>query len=185
MMTVVVDDEDVIDFTLRLEPAACAREAEKRFCNLIKRHFELETNGDGRQRVVDVVHARHSKRDFADDIGAAPHSERRTKAVVVTNPMSRDISLRAQSVGHATTYKLWNYRLHIRIVQTEHRGAIERDLVDEVDKEFTKLVHDVVVVYVIAIDVCYYRNCRRQHKERTIALIRLDHHQIARAQVRI
>src|SRR5262245_24765602 len=117
MMSVIIDDKDVVHFTFRLEPTTCASETLKRFRDLIERHFKFKTYGDRRERVIDVVDAWHAKRDFADHIGTAPYGECRTEVVVVTNAMSRDIGLCAQPVRHTTSYQLWNDRLHIRIVE--------------------------------------------------------------------
>src|SRR6185503_3853082 len=85
MMTVIVDDEHTVDFAFRLEPAAGAGEAVQTFDNFFKRHFQLEANRDRSQRVINVVNARHAQDHFADDVSAAPHIERRSKVVIVSD----------------------------------------------------------------------------------------------------
>src|SRR5215213_1827437 len=118
VMTVVINDEHVVDFTLRLEPASGAGEAVQTFDDLFERHFEFEPNCDRRERVVDVMHTRHAQDHLAYHVRTAPDSERRSEVIVVTNAMSRNVSLRAETVSHAAAFEERNDCLHVRIVET-------------------------------------------------------------------
>src|SRR6476659_6110913 len=103
MMAVIVNHKNVVDFALSLKPATCAREGVKRFSNLIERNFELETDSDRCERVINVMHAWHAKGDLTSYVCAAPDSERRAKVIVVTNSVGGNISLSTQPVCHATS----------------------------------------------------------------------------------
>src|SRR5688572_19705700 len=98
MVTVVINDENATHFTLRLETASRTGEARQSFSNLVKRHFKLETDCDRRKCIVNVVHARHAQVHLANDVRTAPHTEARSKIVVVPDSMCGDVSLRTQPV---------------------------------------------------------------------------------------
>ena len=105
--------------------------------------------------------------------------------VVVTNAMRGYVSLRAEAVSHAASFEQRDDRLHVRIVETQHGRTVERHFVDEIREARTHVVHVVVVVHVLAIDVGDDGDRRRQHQERSIALVRFDNHQVAGAEMRV
>src|SRR4051794_33579626 len=119
MVSVVIDDQHAIDFTLRLEPAAGAREAVKSFYDLFERDFQLESHRDRCEGVVDVVHPRHAQDHFADDICSTPDGKGRTEVVVVADSMSRDVCLRAQAIRQAPALEKGNNCLYVWIVETQ------------------------------------------------------------------
>ncbi len=75
MMSVVVDDQHVVDFAFRLKSAARAGEAVKSLDDLFKRNFQLEANRDRRECVIDVVHTGNAQNHFTNDIRPAPYVE--------------------------------------------------------------------------------------------------------------
>src|SRR5688500_377205 len=89
MMAVVVHDENAVDFTFRLKPPSRSSKAVQPFDDLFKRNFQLEANRDRRQRVINVVHARHAQHHLANDIRSAPNIETRSEIAVVTDTMRR------------------------------------------------------------------------------------------------
>src|SRR4051812_19830691 len=83
MMAVIINYEHAVHFALRLETPSRSSEAVKTLNNLFKSHFQLKSNRDRRQRVVDVVHARHTQDHLTHHVGAAPHAETRSEIAVV------------------------------------------------------------------------------------------------------
>src|SRR5687767_3861705 len=132
MMSVIVDDENAVNLTFRLETPARASEAVKPFDDLVERNFQFEPDSDRGERVVNVVHPGHPQDHLAHHISSAPYVKTGSEIVVVTNAVRRDVSLGAQPVSHTTTFEQRNDCLHVRIVETQHGRAVEWNFVDEV-----------------------------------------------------
>ena len=75
--------------------------------------------------------------------------------------------------------------MDVRVVETQHRRSVKRNLVDEVREALPNIFHVVVIVHVLAIDVRDDGNHRVQHQEGTIALIGFNDHQLAFTQPRV
>src|SRR5688572_17436041 len=93
MVTVVINDEHATGFAFRLEATACASERVQTLNNLFKRHFQLESNRNRGQCVINVMHSRHAQDHFTHHTRTAPYHERRSEVVVVADSVSGDISL--------------------------------------------------------------------------------------------
>src|ERR1044071_10498672 len=143
MMSVVINNQHAIDFTLRLKPAACTCEPVQSLDDLFKRHFQFKPDRYRSECVVDVVHARYAQDHFAHYVCSTPNRKRRSEVVVVPDAMSGDISLRAKTVSQATPLEERNDRLHVWIVETQNRRAVERNFVQETREGRTQVVHVV------------------------------------------
>ena len=62
MMAVVVNHENAVRFAAHLEPPLDSTEIGQARRNALERQVELQPNGDGRQRVLQVVSSRHVQR---------------------------------------------------------------------------------------------------------------------------
>src|SRR5205807_1254760 len=63
----------------------------------------------------------------------------------------------------------------------ENRGSVERHLVYEIAERGSDLLNIVIVVEVLAVDVRDGGDDGTQLEEGTVALVRLDHHEVALA----
>ena len=70
-------------------------------------------------------------------------------------------------------------RRQVRIVEARDHGAVERHFVREVDERLLQVVEAAVVLQVFVVDVRNHGNRRKQFQKRSIALVRLGHHQLA------
>ena len=75
MMAVVVDDQDPVRLATHLEPPLGAAELAQARRQALERHAELEADGDGGQRVQQVVASRHVQ------LQATERLERRARVV--------------------------------------------------------------------------------------------------------
>ena len=75
--------------------------------------------------------------------------------------------------------------LHVRVIEAEHREAVERDLLDELDERVLELLVRAVVVEVLGVDVRDDGDRRREPQERAVALVGLGDEQVARAEARV
>src|SRR5689334_24376484 len=120
MMAIIINHQHPIHFTLRLESTARAGETVQSFANLLEGHFQLESDGYCSERVINVVHSGNTQCQITNHVAATPDAERRTEIVVVTNTMSRNISLSTQTVRHSATFKQRDNCLYIRIIQAQN-----------------------------------------------------------------
>ena len=65
IVRVIVHHDDVICLTKHLKPAMHPLERFKTLPNLLKRDVQFKSNGDCRQRIRDVMTARHFEMHFA------------------------------------------------------------------------------------------------------------------------
>src|SRR5437870_3879738 len=159
-MPVIIDDQHTVHFVLKLKTAMRASETAQGFGDPFKRNFQLEADGDCGQRVEDVVHAGNAQLDFTHHLDTAPNDKSGAKLAVVTNTVGGDVRLRAEAVSNSAPLNTWNNCLHVGIVKTKNRGAVEGNLVHKICEAHTHVFHVVVIVHVLAVDVCYDGNRR-------------------------
>ena len=73
-------------------------------------------------------------------------------------------------------------RLHLGMIDAEHRGAIERHVLDELDEGVLDRVEAAVMVEMLGIDVGDDRDRAVEPQEAAVALVGLDHHPVAVAE---
>jgi hypothetical protein len=77
-------------------------------------------------------------------------------------------------------------RAHAGIVAADHRRAVERHAVQELDERGLQAREVVAVgVHVVGVDVGHDRQDRHQVQERRVGLVGLDHDVLARAEARV
>ena len=77
---------------------------------------------------------------------------------------------------------LRDQHLDVRLIQAEHRGAIERNLVHERQEGLANGVQIPVVIQMLGIDRGHHRQRRLQLQERAIRLVGLGHEIVALAE---
>src|SRR2546423_13039571 len=96
--------------------------------------------------------------------------------------MRQNIGLRAHSIGHTAAFYPGNYELYIRIVETDHRRTVERNLVHEICKASNNVIHHLVRLHVLLIDVRYYCDRRLKHQELAVAFVSLRYEPLRSAE---
>jgi hypothetical protein len=190
MVAVVVHDHHAAALAAHLEAPLGAGEFRERLGDPLERHLELESDGDGAQRVEQVVPAGNlepqcSEHDLLPvdplDDGAA-RAER-----LELHIESGDVRTRfaTKAVGDHAAHRPRYERAHRDIIGAQDCGAVERHLVDELEKRAVQRLPAAVGLHVLAIDVRDQRQRRRQLEERPVAFIRLDDHRLAPSEPRV
>ena len=90
------------------------------------------------------------------------------------------------SVGHDRLGDGGQDFAHVRIVDAEHRDAVERQALGEIDERALQPLEVVAVgLHVIGVDVGDHRHRRRQVEERRVGFVRLGDEKIAGAEPRV
>ena len=76
-MAVVIHHQDAAFFAQHLEPPLDSLEPGQRLVDVRERHAQLQSDGDRRERVPDVMDARHRDVEPAQRLAAQPRRERR------------------------------------------------------------------------------------------------------------
>ena len=94
--------------------------------------------------------------------------------------------VRAGAVGE---HRLGDQRqdlAHVRIVGAQHRGAVERQVLQELRERLLELREVVLVgIHVVGVDVGDHRDHRLQVQERGVGLVGLDDDEVAGAEARV
>src|SRR3546814_2078448 len=78
-----------------------------------------------------------------------------------------------------------NDRLHLGVIETEHRGAIKGHILDELDEGGLDRVEAAIMVEMFRIDVGDDRDRAVEAQEAAVALVGLDHHPVRRSEPRV
>src|SRR6266850_5044742 len=184
MMTVIVDHRDVTGTTQDLKSALDSREAGQRPLNGCERDLEVQPHPDRRERVEHVVAARDLERDFPEeglaliDLEAAGHAHELQAA-------RDEIRARLEPVRDDPLLDPREQELDVRLVQAEHRRAVEGHLVDERDEGVADRVEAPVVVEVLGVDGRDDRDRRRQLQERAVGLVGFGDEKLALPEPRV
>ena len=139
------------------------------------------------ERVLDVVAARHRQLDPLDPaVRSVAFADHRVEAVAAgerDDILAPDVGLGGKAIGHhAAIAHLGDHRLDFGVIDAQHRAAIERHVFDEFDEGLLDRFEIAVVIEVFRIDVGDDRDRAVEPQERTVALVRLDHHPFAGAE---
>src|SRR6266436_1747858 len=184
MMAVVVDHRDAARAAEDLKPALDSGEAGQRFLDRGERDFEVEPDTDRRERVEHVVAPRDLEGDLAEqalaliDLEAAGHARE-------LQPARDEVGTRLEPVRDDPLLDAREQELDVRLIQAQHRRAVERHLVDERDERVADHVEAPVVVEVLGVDRRDDRDRRRQLQERPVGLVGLGDEELALAQSRV
>ena len=137
VMAVVVDDRDTASLAGLGEAPLHAGEPRERTAQRVVVDFHLDTDRHRRQRILHVVSAEHRQperpqlaRTVARAIGDRDVEGR--AQLVRHHAVGAHIGLRREPVGDdATIRQAWDHLLHRRMVDAQHREAIERHIGDE------------------------------------------------------
>src|SRR5205823_9272729 len=99
---------------------------------------------------------------------------------------STEIGLRVEAVGqNAAVGNARDHPLYDRMVDAQHREAVERDVADETVEGLLQGGKVAVKIEVLWVDVGDNRDCRGQSGEGTVAFVGLDDHPVAFAEARV
>src|SRR5271154_4510765 len=79
------------------------------------------------------------------------------------------VRLAGSAVGDDGALYVWKNSLHVRLVETENRGAVEGDAVHELNEGALNIRERSVLIEMLAIDGGDDRHNRREHQETAIA----------------
>ena len=150
---------------------------------------KLQRHGDGRQRVLHIVLARHRQREILDQAyigaGRAPDLDIEMRAVQVSAQVGRPhIGLQVEAVGDAAPVgDARRQCLHLRMVRAQNGEAVERQVLDKGVEGFAQPVHGAVMVHVLGVDIGDDGAGRMQLGKGAVALVALDDHPVAFARL--
>ncbi len=187
MVAVVVDDRDAVPFAGAGETPAHAAEILQRLADHRVGDAELMRDRDRRGGIERIVAPRHRQRQLLDLVHGLPGTvaehdrEARTPGVVIEIDEPH-VGLRVLAIGDdAAVGDLADEALHRRVVDTHHREAIERQVLDEGTERRLDRVEGAEMVEMLGIDIGDDRDVGGKLQEGAVRLVSLDHHPVALA----
>src|SRR5439155_8438847 len=158
MMTVIINDHRAIDLADLCETALHATEAGEAGLDRLVADAELERDADRRQRILDIMAARHRQLDTGKHAGSALAAADRHVEAVATGErndiVAPDVRLGGEAVSDdAPVAHPGDDRLHFRMIDAQQRGAIERHILDELDERILHLVEAAIMIEMLGIDI--------------------------------
>ncbi len=96
------------------------------------------------------------------------------------------VGILAQAVGRGRTTDLRDDLAHYRVIYTEHRQTVERQVVEELDKGLLQLAEVAAIgAHVVGIDIGDHGHHRLQVQEAGVALVGLGDQVATAAQLRV
>ncbi len=170
-MPVVVHDANAVDRAVMLEPPLGALKLGQAGGDMVERHFELEADRDGRQRILDRVTAGHLQVQFAQLLLhavfriATQHAARASKALE-PHIDGRDVhAIARQAIRHQAPCQPRPELHQLGVVGTSDHASVERHFVGELDEGLQQILETPVRLHVLAVDVGHHRNRRIQLQE--------------------
>ena len=147
---------------------------------------ELARHRDRRQRVAHVVGAGEVQHHRQRAAAAGQRDVEARAAAVALERARAHVHALAQPVGHERPADARQDALHLLVVAAQHRQAVERQVVQELDEALLEALEVAAVrAEMIVVDVGDHRDHRLQMHERGVALVGLGDQVAARAQARI
>ena len=118
----------------------------------------MQRDRDGGERVLDIVAARHGQIDAlyraAVPVTVADHDIEAVAVGARHDVGAAHIGLRGKAVGDdAAVADARDDRLHLRMIEAEHRRAVEGDILDEFDEGVLDRVEAAIMVEMFGIDI--------------------------------
>ena len=131
MVTVVVDDRDVIDFAFHFQSALNPFDILQSRSYLVKTHIELHTHGNTGSGIVDIMHSGQIQIDRAHLLAVAINFK---TAFALTELHVPDLKIRlgAHAVRGVAFFELGYQFLDGLVVQAQHRQAVKRYAIQKV-----------------------------------------------------
>ena len=185
-MRIIVDDDRSFGFAHLGEAALNSLEPLEPCNNILIGDPELERDGNGGKRILDIVAPRdrnvHSDRssltvlveDQCVEVGAARHGSHVLRA---------NVGKRGKTVGHdAPVTDPADQILNLWMVDANNRKAIERHVLDELDKRVLHCVEASIMFEMLGVDVRDHRDRSVEPQKASIAFVCLDHPPVAFAE---
>ncbi len=187
-MTVVIDDAHLGatgggHFAQIVEATADTGEAFQRTRDGVRGHAQLPAHCGGGQCVEYVVPARQCQYHFL--AGALRQAQGEAHArPFLHHVLGAHVGLRAHAVAHHVARGPGGQRGHFRVVDAQHRQAVERQALQELGERRLHAGEVVaVVLQMIGINVGDDRHQRVQAQEAAIAFVGLGHQPLATTQL--
>jgi hypothetical protein len=118
--------------------------------------------------------------DGADLSGAVAHADVEPVAARERNDvLAPDIGKRREAVGDdAAVLEARDDRLHLGMVDAKDSGAVEGDVLDELDEGVLHRIEASVMVEMLRIDIGHHRDLPVEAEEASVALVGLHHHPV-------
>ena len=191
MMAVIVIDADAVPATDMGEAPLHAAKALKRRADSLVIYTHLHGNTDSGEAVQHVVRTVHGEPDaihlaLLAALAIGDRHIEHIEAVLYARIGRANVGLRIGPIGHnSPVTHAADHRLHFGMIDAHHGGAIEGHILDKGQEGILRRLERAVVVEMLGVDIG--NDCKgcRQLDERTVGLIRLDHHPLALAKPRI
>src|SRR5437667_165332 len=178
MVTVIVDDGHAARLAAYLEASLHAGETGQRLLDRVERNLEIEPDADGGEGIEDVVAAGNLQRTLTEPRPAMDDVEAAGQPRQVDAP-GHQIRARRQAVRDEALLEARDQHLDVRLVEAQHRRAVERHLVDEGQEAFPDRVERAPVVEVLGVDRRDHGDGRREGEERAVRLVGLGDEEVA------
>ena len=190
MMAVVVDQQHLralrsAEFAQQIETPADAGECLQRARDRFRRNPELPTDGRGCQRILHIVAARQrQRRRRARTVGQTQGELHR--AARLRHLFGTHIGMRCETITDHMSRHVDGQRGDFRIVDAQHRQAVERQTVQEFGKRGLYAREIAAVVFeMVGVDIGDDRDQRIQAQETAVAFVGFGRQPVAAAQARV
>jgi len=184
MVAIIIHHHDLLSFPLDLKTALYSTEILEAHCDRGKRHLEFHANSNRSQGIQDIVTSRHADIQFTECFATIVNRKAGTIGLMLYFG-SLEIRLTGQPISDQAFLDFGNHPLQVFIVQTKDNQAVERDLIDKINKRCTDLIQVLVIIEVILINVGHHCNGRRQFQKRTIRFVCFCHQKFTLTQLGI
>ena len=173
------------EVAVALEAAADAVELGERLRDGGRGHARLAADRDRGERVLHVVQAGQVELD--GQVGRTFGLRDEAHATAVIRDVGRtDARVGGHPVGHDRLGDRRQDLAHVRIVDAEHRDAVERQSLREIDERPLQALEVVAVrLHVIGVDVGDHRHRRREVEKRRVGFVGLGDEEVALAEPRV
>src|ERR1700676_2462513 len=152
MMAVVVDDGNVIHDALQVKAAADARKFGQAFTDQVARNIQIERDGCGSSRISDVVHPWRMRQTEKAEVFVFKREAKLTVEAFQFYIADDQVCLARSAIRDDWALHIGKNGLHVRFVEAQNRGAIERDAVHKLNERVLDIRKRAVLVEVLAID---------------------------------
>src|SRR5882724_8114874 len=171
VMTIVINDGDVIHDALDVKTAAHSGKFGKAFADQVGCNVQIERHGSRGRSVAHIVHARRMSQleetEIITFIGKAEFAVEPLQLYVADD----QVGLARRSISDDRPLHARNYGLHVGLVSTQDCGAVKRHAVHELNERVLNVLERGVLVQVFAVNRSHHGDDRRKHQEAAIALV--------------
>src|SRR6202163_854575 len=182
MVTVVIDDGDVVGHAFDIEAAANAGEFCQAVADQLDWHAEIQRHGRCGGGVAHVVNAwRVRQAEAAEDFALKSELELADQALQFY-VADHQIGLTGRAVGDDGALDVRHDGLHIDLVETQYGSAVKWHAIHKLNEGVLNIFKRCVLIEVLAVDGGDHRDDRRKQQKATVALVRFHYEIVPFAQ---